>query len=195
MRQTSLLAGISLLALAAGYALPASAQTTRETTTTTERYYMPYEKNFWNNFGINAGSSKYDRNCSGSCDDKGTGGKVYAGGKFRDWLGLELSYIDAGKATFNGARDHSQGFNASAVLGLPLGDSGSSIFAKGGATYGRTVIGGAHVTGWEPSVGLGAAIAMNRNWQIRVDWDRLRFKVPDGKDNVNMVSAGVQYRY
>jgi OmpA-OmpF porin, OOP family len=191
MRQTTRLAGLSLLALTAGYALPASAQTT----TTTERYYMPYEKNFWNNFGINAGSAKYDRSCSGSCDDRDTAWKIYAGGKFRDWLGLELSYLDLGTARFNGADDRSRGLNASAVLGLPLGDSGSSIFAKGGATYGRTVLAGDHVNGWEPSVGLGAAIAMNRNWQIRLDWDRLRFKVRDGKDDVDMVSAGIQYRY
>src|SRR4051812_35461967 len=65
MRQPTLFAGLSLLALVAGYALPASAQTTRETTTSTERYYMPYEKNFWSNFGISAGSSKFDRSCSG----------------------------------------------------------------------------------------------------------------------------------
>lgn len=195
MRHTTLLAGISLLALVAGYALPASAQTTRETTTTTDRYYMPYEKNFWNNFGINAGGSKYDRDCAGNCDDKGNGFKVYAGGKFRDWLGMELSYLDLGKARFNGLDEHARGLNVSAVLGIPLAGS-SSIFAKGGATYGRTTFGGDRENGWEPSVGLGAAIGINRNWQVRVDWDRLRFEVPGGaKDNVNFVSAGLQFRY
>jgi OmpA-OmpF porin, OOP family len=198
MRQTTLLAGISLLSLAAGVAVPASAQTTRgetTTTTTTERYYMPYEKNFWSNFGINAGGAKYDRDCSGSCDDKDTGFKVYAGGKFRDWLGLEVSYLDLGSAQFNGTSEHARGLNVSAVLGIPLGGS-SSIFAKGGATYGRLTFGGDRETGWEPSVGLGAAIGINRNWQVRVDWDRLRFEAPgSGKDNVNMVSAGLQFRY
>lgn len=194
MRQTTLLAGISLLTLAA---VPAYAQTTRETTTTTDRYYMPYEKNFWNNFGVNAGSAKYDHDCNGAtpCDDKDTAWKVYAGGKFRDWLGMELSYMDLGTAKIGGVDEHSRGLNVSAVLGIPLAGS-SSIFAKGGATYGRTKFGGATENGWEPSVGLGAAIGINRNWQVRVDWDRLRFEVPGGtKDNVNMVSAGVQFRY
>ncbi len=54
---------------------------------------------------------------------------------------------------------------------------------------------GAKVNGWEPSYGAGAAIGLNRNWQIRLDWDRVRFEVPNGKDNFEMVSAGLQYRY
>jgi OmpA-OmpF porin, OOP family len=195
MRQTTLLAGISLLTLAAGVAVPASAQTTRETTTTTERYYMPYEKNFWTNFGVNAGGAKYDHDCSGSCDDKDTGFKVYAGGKFRDWLGLELTYLDLGSARFNGTDEHARGLNVSAVVGIPLAGS-SSIFAKGGATYGRTTFGGVRETGWEPSIGVGAAIGINRNWQVRVDYDRQRFEVPgSSKENVNFVSAGLQFRY
>jgi OOP family OmpA-OmpF porin len=193
MRQTSLLAGLSLLALVAGIALPAAAQTTRETTTTTERYYMPYEKGFWNNIGINVGQSKYDLSCSG-CDEKDTGFKIYGGGKFRDWLGLELSYLDLGKANIPGGDEHARGVNASAVLGLPFG-GGSSIFAKGGATYGQTDLGGTRTRGWEPSYGVGAAIGVARNWQVRLDWDRLRFEVPGGKHDVDFLSAGVQYRY
>ena len=193
MRQKTLLTVTALLTLVAAYALPASAQTTRETTTT-ERYYMPYEKNFWSYFGANVGSSKFDRDCSGSCDDKDTGFKIYGGGKFRDWLGLELSVIDFGKGQFNGAEERARGANVSALIGVPLG-ANSSIFAKGGATYMRAELAGAKVNGWEPSVGAGAAIGINRNWQVRLDWDRTKFEVPNGKDRVDMVSAGLQYRY
>jgi OmpA-OmpF porin, OOP family len=191
MRQTTLLAGISLVTLAAAAAVPASAQTTREVTT--DRYYMPYEKNFWSYFGANVGQSKFD--ADNTSDDTGTGFKIYGGGKFRDWLGLEAAYMNFGKAKLSpqGA-EKAQGLNISAVVGLPLG-ANSSIFAKGGAAYTRANVIGAHVNGWEPSYGVGAAIGLNRNWQVRVDWDRTKFEVPGGKDNVDLVSAGLQFRY
>jgi OmpA-OmpF porin, OOP family len=193
MRQTTLLAGISLVTLAAASAVPAAAQTTRETVTTTDRYYMPYEKNFWSYFGANIGQSKYD--ADNTSDDKDTGFKIYGGGKFRDWLGLEVAYMNFGKAQLGGGgEEKAQGLNVQAVVGLPLG-ANSSIFAKGGAAYTRTTIIGAHVNGWEPSFGAGAAIGLNRNWQVRVDWDRVKFEVPSGKDNVDLVSAGLQFRY
>jgi OmpA-OmpF porin, OOP family len=194
MRQSTLFAGISLMTLAAAAAAPAAAQTTRETTTTTERYYMPYEKDFWNYIGANIGQSKYDTDASTS-DKKDTGFKIYGGGKFRDWLGLEVAYMNFGKAKIAPVgEEKAQSLNVQAVLGLPLGGS-SSIFAKGGAAYTRSEVFGAHVNGWEPSYGAGAAIGLNRNWQVRVDWDRVRFEVPNGKDNVDLVSAGLQYRY
>lgn len=192
MRQTTLLAGIiSLLALAAGHAAYAQ---TRETTT--ERYYMPYQKDFWSHFGVSAGQSKFDASCvgSGNCDRKDTGFKIYGGGDFRDWLGLEIAYMDFGKAKLGIADEKAQSLNLSAVVGLPLG-ANSSIFAKGGAAYTRATIVGAHNNGWEPSWGAGAAIGIARNWQVRLDWDRVRFEVPGGKDNVDMVTAGLQYRY
>jgi OOP family OmpA-OmpF porin len=195
MRQTTLLAGISLLTLAAGVALPASAQTTRETTVTTERYYMPYQKDFWSYIGANIGQSKLKDSDFGISDDTDTGFKIYGGGKFRDWLGLEVGYMNFGKAKLaNGGEEKAQGLNVQAVVGLPLG-ANSSIFAKGGAAYTRADVIGAKVNGWEPSYGAGAAIGLNRNWQIRLDWDRVRFEVPNGKDNFEMVSAGLQYRY
>jgi OmpA-OmpF porin, OOP family len=194
MRQKTLFAGISLISLAAVAAVPAAAQTTRETATTTERYYMPYEKDFWNYIGANIGQSKYDTDFPTS-DKKDTGFKIYGGGKFRDWLGLEVAFMDFGKAKLQPAgEEKAQGLNVQAVLGFPLGGN-SSIFAKGGAAYTRANVIGAHVNGWEPSYGAGAAIGLNRNWQVRVDWDRVRFEVPNGKDNVDLVSAGLQYRY
>jgi len=197
MRQTNLLAGISIFALATGYVLPASAQTTttRETTTSTDRYYMPYEKNFWSYFGANIGQTKFKDTQVPTTDDKDTGFKIYGGGKFRDWLGLEIGYFNLGKAKLAPeGEEKPQGLNIQATVGLPLGPY-SSIFAKGGAAYTRTNVIGARVNGWEPSYGLGAAIGLNSNWQVRVDYDRIKFEVPNGKAKVDMISAGLQYRY
>ncbi len=196
MRQTSLLAGISLITLAAAAAAPAAAQT-RETVTTrtTERYYMPYEKDFWSYIGANVGQTKFKDTTFSASDDKDTGFKIYGGGKFRDWLGLEVGYFNLGKAKLRpSGEEKAQGLNVQAVLGLPLG-ANSSIFAKGGAAYTRAEVIGAKVNGWEPSWGAGAAIGLNRNVQLRLDFDRVKFEVPGGKDNVDMVSAGVQFRY
>src|SRR5690349_14450570 len=92
MRQTNLLAGLSIFALAAAAAVPAAAQTT------TDRYYMPYEKDFWSYFGANIGQTKFKDTQVPTTDDKDTGFKIYGGGKFRDWLGLEIGYFNLGKA-------------------------------------------------------------------------------------------------
>jgi OOP family OmpA-OmpF porin len=177
MRQATLFTGISLLALIAGLVAPASAQ---------------MKDNY---VGANIGQSKFDADCVGSgCDKKDTGLRIYGGGKFTDWLGLELSYFDFGKANLNPGDEKAQSVNASAVLGFPLGPN-SSVFAKGGAAYTRANVTGGRKNGFEPSYGVGAAIGLTRNWQVRLDWDRVKFEIANGKDNVDMLSAGVQYRF
>jgi hypothetical protein len=42
---------------------------------------------------------------------------------------------------------------------------------------------------------VGATFAITPNWQIRADWDRYRLDFVGGRQNVDMASAGVQFRF
>jgi OOP family OmpA-OmpF porin len=191
---------IASLGLAAAFAFPVAAQ---QTTSSAAQYRMPYEREFWGYAGINVGRSDYDRCVSGfSCNDTDAGLKIYAGGKIRNAIGLEVSYVDLGKADIGGGQTEGRGLNVSALFGVPIGEA-ADIHAKVGATYGWTEVSATapglatgKERGWEPSVGIGATIGLVRNWQLRLDWDRFRMEFPGGrKDNVDMLSAGVQYRF
>jgi hypothetical protein len=186
MRHTTLLAGISVFSLTAGATHPAFAQSTRETTRETPGYYA----------GISAGETKFKDICVGglSCDEKDVGLKLWAGAKLWGPIGLEAGYINMGKAKVGGSDTEAQGLNLSAVAALRIGQY-SDLHAKLGATYGWTKAGGSKEQGWEPSGGLGTAIGINRNWQVVVDWDRFRFEFPGVKKDVDMLSAGLQFRY
>ena len=49
---------------------------------------------------------------------------------------------------------------------------------------------------WQPGLGFGAQVEMAKNWTVRVDVDRYRPKFPGavGRENLNAVMLGVQYR-
>jgi hypothetical protein len=56
--------------------------------------------------GASLGESKYDINCASgfSCDRKGTGFKIFTGGRVRDIIGLEVSVLEMGKAVRAGGQ-------------------------------------------------------------------------------------------
>lgn len=49
---------------------------------------------------------------------------------------------------------------------------------------------------WQPGLGFGAQVELAKNWTMRVDVDRYRPKFPGavGRENLNAVMFGVQYR-
>jgi len=49
---------------------------------------------------------------------------------------------------------------------------------------------------WQPGLGLGAQVEMTKNWTLRLDVDRYRPRFPGatGRENVDMLLLGVQYR-
>ena len=74
--------------------------------------------------GLGAGASRYDlRSGSGGFDfdDGGSAIKLYAGAFFHPNLGLELGYLDLGKARRIGGNSSARGLNFSLVGRLPLG--------------------------------------------------------------------------
>ncbi len=153
--------------------------------------------------GLSAGQSRYDLNCGpgASCDDKDVGGKLYIGGKFHRMLGLELAYVHLGQADANGGTTKVQLANMSLVGNVPIGEQ-FNVYAKVGGFFGWTDIDtttpGA-ATGEENdlgvSYGVGAQFDINRNWAVTGDWDHYRVDYVDRRDDVELLSVGVLYKF
>jgi OmpA-OmpF porin, OOP family len=153
--------------------------------------------------GLNVGASHYNTPCAGSfsCDNPNVAGKIYTGGMISKAFGLELGYLNMGNADRNGGTTKAQGVNISLVGNLPVTDS-FSVFAKGGATYGWTNISAAPGTvptgdenGFGLSYGAGLGYDVSRAVQVVAEWDRNRFKFVSGRDNVDLYSAGVRFKF
>lgn len=154
--------------------------------------------------GLSGGQSHFRTDCSSSfsCDKKDTAWKVYTGGSVNDVLGAELGYTDFGKINASGGQTKAWAANLSLTAGVPIGDR-FSVFAKGGGVYGRTdvqasaasLVKTGHKTGWGYTYGVGGALGVTRNVQVRLDWDRYKLDFAGGSRDVDLLSAGVQYRF
>jgi opacity protein-like surface antigen len=171
----------------------------------TDTYSAPWQGDFWKILGVGVGVSKIHSDCAGgfTCDNRDTAWKVYAGGKFNRYFGMEFGYNDLGKVDQSGGRTKAFAANVTFTAGVPLGDR-VDIFAKGGGAYGRTDISSDPSLGlatgtksnFEGTYGVGASYAITHNWQVRADWDRFNLDfVGQGKQNVDMATASVQYRF
>lgn len=194
-------------ALAAPLAVPASsfAQSTSDTVDSGRsgsRSWIPYTS--YGYIGLNLGRSDYRTPCVGAfaCDKPNLAGKIYTGGMFSQILGMELGYINTGDADRNGGTLKAQGVNLSLVANLPVA-SAFNVFAKGGTTYGWTeqtaapstgVING-KANGFGLSYGAGLGYDITRDIQLVAEWDRNRFKFVSGRDDVDMYSAGVRFKF
>ena len=157
-------------------------------------------------FGINLGRSDYGTPCGSGgfgCDKPKVAGKVYSGGMFNDYLGMELGYLHAGRADRAGGRTDAQGLNASVVGRVPLG-SAFNAFAKGGVTYGRTHVSAASAagvptgtgSGWGASYGAGVGWDFNRTSGLVLEWERHDFRFAGlGKQDVDMTTIGYRHRF
>ena len=164
----------------------------------------PWDSNFWGYVGANAGQSKFRGACSSlfDCDRKDSAGKVYFGGNFNNLLGLELGYTDFGRMRSFGGDTEAKATNISVTAGVPIGDR-FSVFAKGGAAYGRTDVSASpssfvstgRTSEWGTTWGAGASFNITRSIAARVDWDRYKLDFAGGDRDVDMLSAGLQLRY
>jgi hypothetical protein len=60
--------------------------------------------------------------------------------------------------------------------------------ATGGFTTGTE-------TGWGPRIGIGGQIGLTPNWAARLDLDRYHVRFPGNRENVDTLTAGVQYTF
>jgi OOP family OmpA-OmpF porin len=154
--------------------------------------------------GISVGQSKLDNACVGglSCDDKDTSYRLFAGTKFNNWLGLELGATQFGKWDRAGGQTKAWAADVVATAGVEVARN-SSIFAKVGAAYTQTEVGGTVAglqtgkeTDWAPRYGVGAQIGLSQNWALRADWDRYQnVTFRGGEQDVDVWMLGVQYSF
>lgn len=165
---------------------------------------LPYTRRGY--FGINLGKPEFNTSCGTglyACDDPSTGVSLYTGGLFNDWVGMELGYMNTGKADRAGGSTRAQGVNVSLVLRAPLGPF--NVFAKGGAIYGQTQVSSELLSGvsdgkrrgWGASYGAGVGFDFTPSSGVVLEWSRNEFRFPgrDGRDEVDTTSLGYVHRF
>jgi hypothetical protein len=194
----SLIAALTVAAVASFASFASFAQSSDSNT-----LQMPYQKQFWTtgHAGLQIGRSKLDIDCppTATCDNTANAFKAFAGGRFNNIFGGEVSYLKTWDFDRTTGNMNMQALNFGLLAGVPFGPSkNSSIFAKAGLLWGHTEAGNASQNGWGPSYGLGATIGVTRGWAVRLDWDRYRFKLPvagSDRENVDSLFFGAQYTF
>lgn len=207
---TPMIRAFSCAALAAAACSVASAQTQQGTTSNNTMSangprdsFLPYTQQGY--VGVSAGQSKYDlRSGTGGfpTDDSDQAVKIYTGGYFHPNFGVELGYLNAGRADRIGGTSRAQGLNLSLVARAPLTEQ-FDVFGKLGTTYSRTRTSGfsgfdvatGSESGFGLSYGAGVRWAFNESWAAVLEWERHKVRFADGKSNVDLTTLGVQYRY
>jgi len=168
--------------------------------------------------GASAGSSSFENDIttglitSGTVDTKSSGFKLFGGYQFNEYFGLELAYVDLGKATYSGSffgapvtggKVEVWGLNLSAVGTLPLNPT-FSLFGKvglfaweakakdttGGVPFSDTVSGG------DFSFGAGVSVRFTKNLSARVEWERFGLTGYDfDLGNADLLSLGIAYNF
>ena len=174
----------------------------------TGRTYVEPERNFGDSLltyvGASVGSTEFDVVCPTTtpCDRTGVGGRLYAGGQFNRNLGLEVAYVNLGRpdSTGGGAR-RSQGASLSLVGIVPVGAIGE-LNARIGTVYARSQNSGilastygASAKGFGLAFGAGFGVNITPNVQLRVDWDRHNLEVNGRDTHVDMLAAGLRFRF
>jgi len=167
--------------------------------------FIPYTQQGY--FGLSGGRANYDLNAGppGSglgFDDSDSAWKLSTGGYFHPNAGVELSYLNAGKAHRLGGTTKAEGVNLSLIGRAPLNEQ-FDLFGKVGTTYGRTRTSGfsglgvatGKDSGFGLSYGVGARWNFNQQWAAVVEWERHKFHFSDENSGVKMTTLGVQYKY
>lgn len=153
--------------------------------------------------GINLGRSNFDTPCAGgfSCDDNSFAGKIYTGGLFSRIIGAEIGFVHMGDVNRAGGNTEAYGVNISLVGNIPL--DAFNIFGKVGTTYGWTEtsvapglgLRGGDDDGFGLSYGAGVGFDLTRNWAVVAEWDRNEFRFINGKDDVDLYSVGIRFKF
>jgi hypothetical protein len=165
---------------------------------------LPYTRRGY--VGVNLGRTEFDTACGSGgygCDNPNVSGYFYTGGLFNDWVGLELGYMNSGRADRSGGRTRAEGLNVSLLLRAPLGQF--NAFIKGGTTYAQTRVSSGPLSdvpsgkrrAWAPSYGAGLGFDFTPNHGLVLEWNRteMRFVGIDGRQNVDTTSLGYVYRF
>jgi OOP family OmpA-OmpF porin len=163
--------------------------------------------------GGSVGKSDFDDNnaipsliTSGTVDGSDTGFKIFGGYQFNQNFGVDLAWVDLGKASYSGTFSglpvtggtvKTLGLNVSAVGTLPL-SSGFALFgkvgffawdAKANDTTGGVPFSGSQ-NGTDVSFGVGASYDFTKNIGIRAEWERFK-----AEGDINLLSVGLVYKF
>jgi OOP family OmpA-OmpF porin len=130
---------------------------------------------------------KADTIAGQSADSRGTAFKLHGGYKFNDNLALELGGANLGKFGVDGRA--SAAF-LDAVGTVPVSQS-FGVLGRVGVARTKVKAGGASDTATTPKLGLGVQYNLNKQTNIRTEWERYRVPTFTGKDNADMWSVGV----
>lgn len=160
--------------------------------------------------GASVGQSRYAEDCGGVCDKTDIGFKVFGGYMFTPNLGVEGHYVNLGKLTASevvppygtlNLEAKASGFGLSLVGLYPIDQF--EIFGKVGFTYMTTKISGslADVSASDDdkaanvNFGIGASYNFNKQLSARLEWERFKAEYEDTKENVDLISIGLRYRF
>lgn len=163
--------------------------------------------------GASIGQADYRIDTTGatSADTRDTGFKLFGGRMFTPYLGVEAALFDLGRARGSATLDaigtvdvtgKARGVSLVGVAVAPIGDA--SVFAKAGLAYVRGTVTAQVAAGrasdgdssLQPTFGVGASYQFTPALGLRVEWERVRVRYTDDlKENTDLVSAGVVYRF
>jgi len=168
--------------------------------------------------GLGLGSARVDLPCAAGqpCDRAATGSyKAFLGVEPTEHLGVELMAWRLGDARGSAllgsnllpARTRSEGLGLVGVartqidawtlrarLGLALGTKSRTELDV--SSIGAAVPDNATLRERSAVWGLGASYALNKNWALQADWDRLPARVTTAtKAKADLYSVGVSYRF
>jgi OmpA-OmpF porin, OOP family len=149
------------------------------------------------NFMLNSGTGNFPTN------NQDNAYNISGGGYFSNNFGLELGYMNFGRAQRGGGNTSAQGLNVNLIGRLPLGDS-FSLLGRFGAIYSNTDVQSLGGTGiasgtennWGWSMGLGAEYAFTPKWSGVLQYDEYDVKfVGGGSNRLGFSSLGLRYRF
>ena len=137
---------------------------------------------------------------------------MFGGYTFTPYLGVEAHYVDLGKITLDpsfvpgvgtvSGDIKSSGFGLSLLAQYPIEQF--SIFGKLGFTYLDTKVSGSisgvgsgsdSETATNFSYGIGGAYNFNKQLSARLEWERFRAEFQSEKEDVDLISIGITYRF
>lgn len=143
---------------------------------------------------------------SGTVDGKDSGFKIFGGFQFNQNFGVEMAWVDLGKAKYSGTflgapvtggTVDTSGLNISAVGTIPLNPS-FELFGKVGLfaweAKARDTTGGVPFSGKDDgadfSFGIGASYNITKNVSLRAEWERFK-----AVDSIDFLSLGVAFKF
>lgn len=161
--------------------------------------------------GVSGGQARADLDCSGTsvCDRTDTAWKIFGGYLFHPNFGLQAEYTGQTKSPIaasvgGGTQSTDFSHEGLGLYALATGREGIwSVFGKAGLVNSRTR-GAARVAdlpggGREDHIrfawGAGVGVSLGRNFEGRVEFERLRSRLLGERVDVDLVTAGVLARF